>query len=394
MDYGEVLTRAWRIVWKYKVLWLFGILAGCGSAAGNTGGSGNRNVRPQFNFGNPGAANQYLDQIQRFFANIPIWVWVLLALAFLALIVFFAILGTLGRTGLVLGAVQGDEDAPGLSFGPLFSRSLKYFWRVFLLNLLVGLIFFILIAGLIVVVALIGVLTAGVALICLVPLLCILIPVLIVVGWLVGVVVEQSIIAMVSEERGIFDGLARGWDVVRAHIGTYILMALILYIGGGILSFLVAIPMALIVIPPVIGALSGTQTATLIGVGIAVILFIIYLPILLVLTGIIRAYITTAWTLTFRRLTHPMSPIPGVEVIPPSAPAGPAYYSEPVPPAPPVPYTPPASWVPPAPTEPDEPPVPSEPDEPLAPSAPSAPSEPDRPSGTDGPNGPVEPSGL
>jgi hypothetical protein len=356
MDYGEVLTRAWRIVWKYKVLWLFGILAGCGSAAGNTGGSGNSSYRQNFNFNNPGSTNQYLNQIQRFFENVPIWVWVLLALAFLALIIFFAILSTIGRTGLVLGAVQGDDDVSRLSFGPLFSGSLKYFWRVFLLNFLVGLVFFILILGLTLLIVLIGVLTAGIALVCLIPLLCILIPVLIVAGWLVQVVLEQSIIAMITEERGIFDGLERGWAVVRAHIGTFILMALILFIGGGIVGFIVAIPMALIIIPPVIGALRGTQASTLIGIGIAVVLFIVYLPVLLVVTGIVRSYITTAWTLTFRRLTRPMSPVPAVNLVPQAAPSP---YTPYAPPAAPVPPTPPAPSAPTEPTEPTEPGEPS-----------------------------------
>ncbi len=34
MDYGEVLSKAWKIAWKFKVLWIFGILAGCGASQG------------------------------------------------------------------------------------------------------------------------------------------------------------------------------------------------------------------------------------------------------------------------------------------------------------------------------------------------------------------------
>ena len=33
-NFGEVLTRAWQITWKYKVLWIFGILAGCSEGSG------------------------------------------------------------------------------------------------------------------------------------------------------------------------------------------------------------------------------------------------------------------------------------------------------------------------------------------------------------------------
>ena len=39
MNYGEILSKAWKIIWKNKILWLFGILAGC-SASGVGGSSG------------------------------------------------------------------------------------------------------------------------------------------------------------------------------------------------------------------------------------------------------------------------------------------------------------------------------------------------------------------
>jgi uncharacterized membrane protein YgcG len=39
-NFGEVLTRAWQIIWKHKVLWIFGILAGCGQGGGSGGGGG------------------------------------------------------------------------------------------------------------------------------------------------------------------------------------------------------------------------------------------------------------------------------------------------------------------------------------------------------------------
>ena len=46
-DFGDVLSRAWQIIWKHKVLWIFGILAGCsrGSSGfrGSSGGGGGDN---------------------------------------------------------------------------------------------------------------------------------------------------------------------------------------------------------------------------------------------------------------------------------------------------------------------------------------------------------------
>ena len=40
MDYSNVISRAWKIIWKHKVLWIFGILSGCAS-----GGGGGSNFR-------------------------------------------------------------------------------------------------------------------------------------------------------------------------------------------------------------------------------------------------------------------------------------------------------------------------------------------------------------
>ena len=41
-NFGEVLTRAWQIIWKHKVLWIFGILASCGRGSGGGNGGGGR----------------------------------------------------------------------------------------------------------------------------------------------------------------------------------------------------------------------------------------------------------------------------------------------------------------------------------------------------------------
>jgi hypothetical protein len=41
VDFGEVLSSAWKTIWKHKVLWSFGILASCRRADDVTGNLGN-----------------------------------------------------------------------------------------------------------------------------------------------------------------------------------------------------------------------------------------------------------------------------------------------------------------------------------------------------------------
>jgi len=218
----------------------------------------------------------------------------------LVLAVLVAFLTTVGRIGLYRGTMQADQGAASLSFGELFSGSLPYFWRVFFLNLLIGLgilLVALLIAGLVI---LGTVVTFGLMLICLIPLVCLIVP----FGWLVGVWIEQANIAIVVENLGIVDGLKRGWQVFRDNIGTMIVMGLILIIGVGMIGgFIIGIPLFAILIPALAGVFIGTENALGGGLLVAGLCFVAYLPVLLVLGGILHGYIESAWTLTYLRVT-------------------------------------------------------------------------------------------
>ena len=120
-NFGEVLTRAWQITWKYKVLWIFGILAGCtNGGGGGSGGGGNSGY-------STGPSDQNLPpELQRFFyqmENFVDWVadnlWLFIAimvLVFLVLMVISIFLGTIGRIGLIKGSYEAEQGAekPGL----------------------------------------------------------------------------------------------------------------------------------------------------------------------------------------------------------------------------------------------------------------------------------------
>ena len=306
MDIGDVLSRAWQIIWKHKVLWVFGILAGCANGGGGGGGGSNYSRPSEGDF--PGK-----QPFEQFFGNFSEQqIWGLIAIAILVLLVLAVLvifLGTIGRIGLIRGTVQAEGGAASLSFGELFSGSMPYFWRVFGLSLLVGLV--ILVAGaLFAVLAISGtVATLGLGLLCLIPLVCVLIPVV----WFISVIVEQASIAIVVENLGVIDGLKRGWEVVRLNLGTMIIMALILVLGVGFIGgLIIALPILFIVVPAIIGVAAESLRALGGGLLLAGVCFLAYLPVLLVLNGILHSYIETAWTLTFMRLTG--KPAPSVEV--------------------------------------------------------------------------------
>jgi hypothetical protein len=141
-------------------------------------------------------------------------------------------------------------------------------------------------------------------------------------AWVAGIILEQCIIAIVVENTGIFAGVACGWNVATQHIGPMIIMGLILTVGGGIVGLIIALPVALTLLPIIVAVTLGGGAATT-GLVISGILFIIYLPFLLLLTGILRSYTSTAWTLTFLRLTGSTASTPDTTQSPNIPPADP-----------------------------------------------------------------------
>ena len=301
MDFGEVLSRAWQIIWKHKILWVFGILASCSNS--NNGAQ----------FSGPSSSWQTDDfpyQVERAINQIPDWQIAafvgMIILVVLVLVVLAIFLGTIGRIGLIRGTVQADQDVEKLTFGELFSGSMPYFWRVFLLNLLVGLGMALAIIVVIGIVVMGSIFTLGLGLICLLPLACLMIP----VAWAVSVVLEQANVAIVVEELGIIDGLKRGWEVVRLNAGTMVIMWLILVLGIGLIGgLIISLPLFLSIGPIIAGAIAGGDRALFGGLAVAAICFVAYLPFLILLGGIIRSYVGSAWTLTFLRLTSTAAPL-------------------------------------------------------------------------------------
>jgi hypothetical protein len=297
MDYGYVIKRAWQIIWKFKVLWIFGILASCGQTSG-TGGSNSG-----FSFSSQDT--QFNLQVQHFFNQLtPATITLLIALAIifsLAVVVIVILLGTIGRIGLIRGTTKAEQGAERLTFGELWRDGLAYFWRVFGLNLLIGISIFLVAMFMIFTGILLTVGTLGLFVLCLLPLLCVMIPLV----WAVYVVVEQANVALVVENIGIFEAIKRGWQVVWRNIGSMIVMSLILILGVSLVGgLIIGLPLIVIAAPAIAGFAYGTTGAIRNGLIVSGIFFVIYLPVLLLLSGILRAYTTSAWTLTYLRLTR------------------------------------------------------------------------------------------
>lgn len=301
MNFGEILQRTWQIIWRHKVLWLFGILAGCSTGAGGFGNTGMQMDN--------GEMSPFFNQFERVPEGQMILLVSLLVVVILILVLVGIFLGTMGRIALIRGTYQVESGSERLAFGELFQGSLPYFWRVFLLNLLVGIT--IGLAGVLLTLAVVfgSVITLGIGAICLVPLLCLLVP----VAWFVNVILAQASVAIVVEDLGVLAGLERGWEVVRADLGNMILMALILLLGIGLIGgTVIGLPVGLAITPAIIAALGTGAAVGAGGMMITGLCLVFYLPVWLLLNGILQGYIYSAWTLTFLRSTKHSQPVAGV----------------------------------------------------------------------------------
>ena len=315
-NFGEVLTRAWQIIWKHKVLWVFGVLASCGRSSGNYNSNSSGGGGDGGGFGQPpDLPPQVLRWFQTIEQNLTTVVIVLLAVVCIIWIVSI-FLGVIGKVGLIRGTAQAEGGAEALVFGELFSGSVPYFWRMFGLSLILSLPVFIIAVAIAVVVAggLVasgGEETALLAMVGMVPLLigcvCLLVPVM----FVLGMIFRQAENAVVLEDMSVMPAITRGWEVFKANLGPVILMAIILGVIGFVAGLIIIVPFFIIAFPAMLAFMAGDgQNLTplyLLGA-----CFCLFIPVAWLIQGIIIAYTESAWTLTYMRLTKPQNNAPMV----------------------------------------------------------------------------------
>ena len=136
MDYGHVLSRAWEITWRWKVLWILGFLAGLGSGGGGGGGG------------------SYSGDGSEFGEVPPELIGLIAALVCLAILIAIAIwvVSVIARGGLVAGVQQVEEEG-STTFGQAWRVGAARFWSLFGIGILAAIPFIILlITGIIVLV--------------------------------------------------------------------------------------------------------------------------------------------------------------------------------------------------------------------------------------------------
>jgi len=291
-NFGEVLTRAWQIAWRHKVLWLGGIVIGFVGFLSLPINLLTNQSFLSFQITHPREIGQEM--------------W--LPLLGVGLIIIVSILSipinVVGMAWPSLGTIRVEKGTERLNFVELVKGTFPYFWRILGMFLLVGLGLFVVMGVFFACIALLSIVTLGMGVICAFPLFIVLIPLVI----LIYAIVEQAMSAILVDNLGMSDALQFAWDLVRKNLGVMALLSIIIYIGSTIVSMIISVPMMI----PMFGMISRMGTEP--DIQLMEKLFrnmtlwmLAFSPIYILVQGFLFAFIQAAWTLTYMRLTKPQA---------------------------------------------------------------------------------------
>lgn len=318
MDYGNVLGRAWRITWRWKILWVLGFLAGLGSGGGG-GSPGNMNYSA-----NSGDFDQFpwsrsLSDIYPGFENLAweqIWpavagVIALIICVLLVIAIVVWVLSVIARGGLIAG-VQQVEDDGSTSFRSAWRAGRRKFWTLFGVGVLASIPMIILglfLLGMVIfgIVTMVNtsqssdfgafpIILSSIGIIFLLV-CCILIP--------LALVLEQIRVygerAAILEDLGWIDSFKRGWVVLKENLGHTIIFWLIYFalgIGLLIISFVLILGVSL---PFLFGFILMEPQTWMIAPAVCAGL-VFFIGFILV-KSIITTFVSAGWTLAYREMT-------------------------------------------------------------------------------------------
>ncbi|MGB7537787.1 MAG: hypothetical protein WBM17_04545 [Anaerolineales bacterium] len=315
INYSSLLSKAWNITWKFKVLWFFGFLAALGGAGwGNSGGGGGSS--PSFNFNSNPSSGAYrrgdiprelqptYDQLAKIDLNTWITIGVVVICSLLLLGLALWLLSIIGRGGLIGGILAADTNGK-VAFREAWDIGTKNFLRLFLIRL-IGIVVSLLI-GIVVFLptVFIGVLTCGLGFI---PMIC--------VGFVIGIVVNVWFAFMdytvIVEKRGVGEAIGRAWTVLRDNIGPIAILYIILFavsLGVGLGLLILFAPAAVTIflsLLPLI-TVSGDLNGTLLVVGI--VLAALFIVICWIVQAVQTVWETSVMVLAYREFIK-RSPLP------------------------------------------------------------------------------------
>jgi hypothetical protein len=359
MDPVKILKRAWYILWNYRALWVFGLILAL-TAAGSAGGNGGNNgVRFSGDGGNSGnqpplsenwreALNQLFDELGRGWRTLRteglpalgitqqelaalLWIGVIFILVMIAIGIIMAVARYVSETAVIRMVDEYEATDTKMSVRQGFRIGWsRTSWRLFLINLIVNIPIFLLLAVLVVAGLMIYSMvvsrnsnfavagTVGV-----IGVVFLVIFVVVILTILLGLLRHFFWRVCALEEVGVVESLRRGFALVRENWKSVGLMWLVM-IGLGIawaivsfIAFFLLIPVMLVTaaVAAIVAAIPGLLLVGLFslflngylpwivgGIFVLPLFFVIAFSPLVLLTAWQQIFTSTVWTLTYREI--------------------------------------------------------------------------------------------
>jgi hypothetical protein len=303
MNYGELLSEAFRLTWRNRFLWFFGFFVGGGASF---------NVPSNFGGGQPGAPFGPTPGPLRWISeNLALFIAAIIALVVVLALVFIVL--AMISHGALAESVAALHRGEPRRFGLAWRAGTANLWRVLGLKAL----FFLMALGLALLVLLpVGL---GVAVVLAATdstgLRILFIALLGIVGFLALILVfvpfaivnQFALRELVVDRRRVFDSIGSGFGLFRRNIGRSLLVWLLqlgVMLGLGIATLVVVIILGAILLGPAIALFAAEQQTAALVVG--VVGGLLFLVPLFVISGALGAFNHTYWTLAYLQLTeHP-----------------------------------------------------------------------------------------
>jgi hypothetical protein len=319
MRYGEVIERSLSIFWRHRYLWLLGALGG-GEASGG-GGFGNFGLSGQGSPGGGQASGDLGTQFTQWLTDNILLLVVLSTVLLLFFLVYFLV-SCVATGAAIRAAAEHDAERPfGLRLA--WRAGLQTFWSILGLRLL-GLVLVLLAVALGGAVIAFGVFSAAnqqpAGAVTAVLAGIVLLPTFVVLGIVLTLVWILALRSIVLEQHRVFEALGRGFHLVRHRLGRVLLVWLIAIGIGIVIGIGIGIAATLVALPLVAVAAATYATAGLGGaLTIGAVLLAFYLVGVVAVGGAVGSFMTTYWTLAFRRLDLDPVPFAPVQQAPPGA---------------------------------------------------------------------------
>jgi hypothetical protein len=280
MEYFGILTQSWKLIWKHKIILVFGLLTMLvpGLMGLLMGG-----FLLFFSFDN-------FDRFVRMMNNNEAWFF-LAWFGFLGVFMLLSLVGTsVGWAGVFKGTYEAEMEKKNISFSELWGSSWPYMGRVLGIILLIGFgmgLFFM-------IPAVLGILTAGLAFLCILPMMIVLIP----LAFLSQMFMSLGIASSVADDLNVVGALKRAWELTVKNFWPLALMSLLLYLVQMAAGMLVSIPawgaQMLFMIPLMSDNARPETMFTFFGVFI-----ILIMPLAFLIQGAAQTYVNSAWMLVY-----------------------------------------------------------------------------------------------